>query len=272
MPNHTPAATPGETPTASLSSRVRPLTMDDPWRWLNAGWRDLMAAWPVSLGLGALFTGLGFVITGGLVLTGMGYLVTSVIAGFLLVAPGLAMGFYDISRRLERDERPSLWHALTAWKANPVHMLSFGIALMFFMMIWLRFAALVFAIFFPYVSLSWGSMVTQTVSAEGIVFLAVGSGVGAVFAALAFMCSAVSMPMMMDRKVDVVEAVLTSILAVVRNAGVMALWAGLIVVFTEAGLVSLFIGLTITLPLIGHASWHAYRAVVPRPQETDAPA
>jgi uncharacterized membrane protein len=246
--------------------------MDDPWRWLSAGWRDLMTAWPVSLGLGALFTGLGFALSGGLVLVGMDYLITSVIAGFLLVAPALAMGFYDISRRLERGGRPTIWLALTAWRANPVHMLSFGIALMFFMMIWLRFAALVFAIFFPYVNMSWGSMLNQTLSVEGLAFLAVGSAVGAVFAAIAFMCAAVSMPMMLDQRVDVVEAVFTSIRAVLRNPGTMALWAGLIAVFTQAGLATLFIGLSVTLPLIGHATWHAYRAAVPRPEGAGDPA
>ncbi|MBB4312350.1 DUF2189 domain-containing protein [Roseospira marina] len=260
-------ATGSAAPPTPLAERVNVLTMDDPWLWLQAGWRDLMAAWPVSLGLGAMFTGLGFAISAGLALTGLDYLITSTIAGFLLVAPALAMGFYDISRRLEWGERPTLWRALTAWRANPVHMLSFGIALLFFMMIWLRFAALVFAIFFPYVNMSWGSMLNQTLSPEGLVFLAVGSGVGAVFAGVAFMAAAVSMPMMMDRPIDAVGAVFTSIIAVLRNAKPMALWAGLIVVFTEAGLATLLVGLTITLPLIGHATWHAYRSVVPSPDE-----
>ncbi|MQX35164.1 DUF2189 domain-containing protein [Roseospira navarrensis] len=262
MPTEPPATAAVESRPV-LSDRVATVTLDHPWQWLQAGWRDLVTAWPVSLGLGALFTGTGLLLSLGLALAGMGYLITSTIAGFMLVAPGLAMGFYDISRRLERGERPSVWSALTAWRTNPVHMLSFGIALMFFMMIWLRFAALVFAIFFPYVSMSWGSMLNQTLSAEGLVFLAVGGAVGAVFAAIAFMCAAVSMPMMMDRRSDVFEAVVTSILAVVRNPAPMALWAGLIVVFTEAGLVTLLIGLTVTLPLIGHASWHAYRTLVP---------
>lgn len=249
----------------SLRERVRTVSMDAPWLWLAAGWTDLMAAWPVSLGLGSLFTVLGFAISVGFVLVGLDYLITSVIAGFLLVAPGLAMGFYDISRRLERGERPSFWSALTAWRANPVHMLSLGIALLFFMMIWLRFAALVFAIFFPYVNMSWGSMLNQTLSPEGLVFLAVGSGVGAAFAGLAFMCAVVSVPMMLDRPVNVVEAVVTSIVAVLHNPKVMAVWAGLIAVFTQAGLVTLMVGLVVTLPLIGHASWHAYRALVTAP-------
>ncbi|MBB4284441.1 DUF2189 domain-containing protein [Roseospira goensis] len=249
-----------------LAERVTTLTMDAPWGWLAAGWRDLMAAWPVSLALGGLFTLLGLALTVGLVLAGMDYLVTSVGAGFLLVAPALAMGFYDISRRLERGERPSLGSALTAWRANPFHMLSLGVALMFLMMIWLRFAALIFALFFPYVSMSWGSMLNQTLSPEGLVFLAVGSAVGAVFAAVAFVCAVISAPMMLDRKVDAVEAVLTSIVAVLRNGPAMALWAGLIAVFTQAGLVTLFVGLALTLPLIGHASWHAYRETVRTPE------
>jgi uncharacterized membrane protein len=248
-----------------LAQRVNTLTMDDPWAWLAAGWRDMMAAWPLSLGLGALFTLLGLCVTVGLWWADLTYLITSATAGFLLVSPALALGYYEISRRLELGEAPTLALTLSAWKANPLHILTIGVALIFLLMIWMRFAALIFAIFFPYVSMSWGSMLDQTLTTDGLVFLAVGSAVGAVFAAIAFMCAAVSMPMMLDRKVDAVEAVLTSIVAVIRNWKVMALWAGLIVVFTESGLLTGLVGLAVTLPLIGHASWHAYRAVVREP-------
>ncbi len=256
----------------TIRDRVNQVPEDAPWLWLAAGWRDLCAAWPLSLGLGGLFTLAGVTLSVGLALADLDYLITSAIAGFLLIAPALAMVFYAISRALERGERPHLLDVLTAWRANPFHMLGLGVALMFLMMIWLRFAALIFAIFFPYVSMSWGSMLNQTLSPEGIVFLAVGSAVGAVFATLTFMVTVVSMPMMLDRRVDAVEAVLTSIVAVLRNPRVMALWAMLIVVFTQAGLVTALMALAVTLPLIGHASWHAYRALVP-PADTDpAPA
>lgn len=255
----------------SIKDRVNVVSVEAPWLWLAAGWRDLCAVWPMSLGLGLLFTLGGVGVTVGLVLVGLDYLVTSAIAGFLMIAPAFAMVFYAISRDLEEGRRPRLIDILTAWRANPFHMLALGVALMFLMMLWLRFAALIFAIFFPYVSMSWGSMLDQTLSAEGIVFLAVGSAVGAAFAALSFMVTVVSMPMMLDRRVDAVEAVLTSIVAVVRNPKAMALWAALIVVFTQSGLVTALIGLSVTLPLIGHASWHAYRAVVapPEPGYTD---
>ncbi|WP_299437161.1 DUF2189 domain-containing protein [uncultured Rhodospira sp.] len=248
-----------------LAERVNTLTMDDPWTWLAAGWRDLVAAWPLSLGLGALFTLLGLCVTVGLWLAELPYLITSATAGFLLVSPGLALGYYEISRRIEAGETPTLGMTLTAWRANPFHILTIGVALMFLLMIWLRFAALIFAIFFPYVNMSWGSMLNQTLSPDGLVFLAVGSVVGAVFAAIAFIGAAFSIPMMLDRKVDAVEAVLTSIVAVLRNWKVMLLWAGLIVVFTEAGLMTGLIGVAVTLPLIGHATWHAYRATVRAP-------
>jgi len=265
--SESPVATPPR-PT-SIKDRVNVVSVEAPWLWLAAGWRDLCTAWPMSLGLGVLFTLGGVGITVGLVLVGLDYLITSAIAGFLMIAPAFAMVFYAISRALEHGQSPRLIDILTAWRANPFHMLGLGVALMFLMMIWLRFAALIFAIFFPYVSMSWGSMLNQTLSPDGVVFLAVGSAVGAVFAALTFMITVVSMPMMLDRRVDAVEAVLTSIVAVVRNPKAMALWAALIVVFTQSGLVTALIGLAITLPLIGHASWHAYRAMVP-PADTEA--
>jgi uncharacterized membrane protein len=86
-------------------------------------------------------------------------------------------------------------------------------------------------------------------------------------AAIAFAVSVFSLPLMLDRKVDIIQALATSVVAVIMNVKVMAVWAVLIVIFTVAGLVTFYIGLAITLPLIGHASWHAYRTVIkPLPQ------
>jgi uncharacterized membrane protein len=98
-----------------------------------------------------------------------------------------------------------------------------------------------------------------------LAFLALGTAVGAVMATIAFVAGAFSLPLMLDRRVGLVEALATSATAVALNARAMAVWAALIVLFTAAGLASWYLGLCVTLPLIGHATWHAYRAVIRPP-------
>jgi uncharacterized membrane protein len=156
--------------------------------------------------------------------------------------------------------------ALQAWRANPIHLLALGLALVLFLIIWIRLAVLIFALSFPYTTPTAQAMFnTILFTGEGLVFLTLGTVVGSVMATLAFVTSVFSLPMMMDRKVDIIQAVVISVVAVAMNFRVMAVWAALIVVFTVAGLVTFYVGLAVTLPLIGHASWHAYRAVIKQP-------
>jgi uncharacterized membrane protein len=122
---------------------------------------------------------------------------------------------------------------------------------------------MIFAICFPYTTLDVQSLLNAALfTQEGITFLAIGTIVGGCMATLAFTLGAFSLPLLLDRKVGILEAVATSAVAVVLNAKAMAVWAGLVVLFTAAGLAAGYVGLAITLPLIGHATWHAYRAVI----------
>ena len=132
-------------------------------------------------------------------------------------------------------------------------------------MVWMRFAAMIFAICFPSTSLDVQALVNAALfTSDGITFLIVGSIVGAGMATIAFAFGAFSLPLLLDRKIGVLEAVVTSAVAVVLNAQAMAVWAGLVVLFTAAGLAAGYVGLAVTLPLIGHATWHAFRAVIRR--------
>ena len=97
---------------------------------------------------------------------------------------------------------------------------------------------------------------------DGLIFLAVGTVVGGVMASIAFAAGAFSLPLLLDRKVGVLEALVTSVVAVVLNAPAMVVWAALVVLFAAAGLALGYVGLAVTLPLLGHATWHAYRAVI----------
>jgi uncharacterized membrane protein len=248
------------------ADRVRAVGTDEPFRWLAAGWRDFRASARVSLALGLIVVAAGFVLMLGLVVAGYLYLTAPLVVGFMLVGPALTMGYYAVSRDVEAGRAASLGAALGAWRANAGPILGMGLALVAFLVLWMRIAALIFAIFFPHSMMDVQALLNATLfTVSGLSFLAVGTLVGGVLAAAVFAAGAFSLPMMLDRKVGLGEALVTSVVAVVLNARAMAVWAGLVVVFTGAGLAAGYVGLAVTLPLVGHATWHAYRAVIKLP-------
>jgi uncharacterized membrane protein len=141
--------------------------------------------------------------------------------------------------------------------------LLFGIAIGLIMIVWARLSALLFAVIFLESTPSVSSDVTTIFfSGTGLQFLIVFTAVGAVLASLVFAISVVSIPMLLDHRIDIITAVVTSITAVKANLGPMLLWAALVVIFTGVGKATLFLGLIITMPMIGHATWYAYRDLV----------
>lgn len=255
----------GQTRPASpfpFARNIRTVTPAHVRGWLARGWADMRAAGWISYAYGAVFVALGYGIGWGLAALEMLYLLTPMIAGFLLVAPGLAVGFYDISRRFERGERPSFPGALMAWRANTFHILTGGLVAMLFMMIWVRIAALIFAVTFPYTNMSGPALLQALGTADGAVFVVVGTAVGFCFAAAAFFFGVVTLPVMLDRRADIFAGGVISAQAVARSPKAMALWAALVVVIAWIGLATAFLGLIVALPLLGHATWHAYRDIV----------
>jgi len=240
---------------------VRRVTLEQPWSWLAAGWRDMWQAPHVSLAYGGAFTVVSLVLTAGLFATGFEYLLPPLAAGFMFLGPMFAVGLYETSRRLQAGEPVSLRHALFVTTRAPAQLAFVGILLALFLLAWIRIASLLFALFIgtqgfpPFAEiLPW-----LFFTGDGLGLLAVGGAVGAVLAAAVFAISVVSVPLLMVRDIDAVTAMILSVRAARRNAAVLALWAWLIAILTGLGLVTLFIGLTLTFPLVGHASWHAYR-------------
>ena len=246
-----------------FAERVRLVTTDQPFRWLAAGWRDFRAAMAASIAYGMIVVVAGFVLTALLAGAGLLYLVLPLIVGFMLVGPALTVGYYAISRDLEAGRKPSFAAANMAWRANPGPLLGFGLALVCFLVLWMRFAALVFAICFPNTMLTVQALVNAALfTQDGLIFLTVGTIVGGVMASIAFAAGAFSLPLLLDRKVGVLEALVTSAVAVVLNGPAMIVWGALVVLFAAAGLALGYVGLAVTLPLLGHATWHAYRDVI----------
>ena len=246
-----------------FAEQVRAVHTDEPFRWLAAGWHDFRRSRGLSAAYAFIFVVAGFWLTTLLAAAGMEYLILPLAAGFLLVGPAVTVGFYAISRDIEAGHEPSLRGAWAAWQGNPAALLAMGLALLLYMMVWLYIAAVLFALAFPNMGFDWERVVVAMLfTAHGQWFLACGLGVGAAMASVAFIAGAFSVPLLLDRKIGLIEAVGTSVAAVAQNPKAMLVWAALVVLFTGVGLASWYIGLCVTLPLIGHATWHAYRAVV----------
>jgi uncharacterized membrane protein len=248
----------------AYAGRVRQVSFEQPFQWLAAGVRDFIAAPLPSLCYGLLFVIAGYVLTFGLWRVGSIYMLWPLASGFMLVGPALTLGFQAISRDLERHRRPSFIGALLAWQANAGPILHAGMAFMFLFLVWFRLAELTFALCFPFTAgLDVQGLLNATFfTSGGLLFLTLFSALGAGVAAAAFAGGAFALPILLDRDVGMCEAIATSFTAVMQNRGTMALWAATLVVLTVAGMAAFYVGLVITLPLAGHATWHAYRAVI----------
>ncbi|MCW9035680.1 MAG: DUF2189 domain-containing protein [Alphaproteobacteria bacterium] len=263
--NDTPQPSPSGTGGAGLpyENHINKVEIEDVFLWLAAGWRDFKASGIVSFSCGLIFVIAGLVMTVGMYYSGFEYLIAPAIQGFLLIGPSLTVGFYAISRSLEVDENPSIWKAVSAWRTNKISLIAMGLAQLMFLVVWLRISVLIFALSFPYTPFDLQSMLNAILfTMDGYIFLAVGTLFGSLLAFVAFATGAISLPYMMDKKVGLIQGIVTSVVAVIVNFKTMMVWAAAIVTITGAGLLTGFIGLAFTLPLVGHASWHAYRALI----------
>lgn len=244
---------------------VRRVTVDDTARWLAAGWNDLWAYPQVSLVYGAGFVVAAYLIFFGLAELGAGSLILPLAAGFMLVGPFAAVGLYEVSRRRRNGQPVSLGNALAAYGRHGSELMVVGLTLMLALLAWVSVAMIIFASFYNTAPPTLGGFVADVLTApQAPLFLLVGTVAGAVLAAAVFAISAVSLPMIIDKQAEVppVEAMATSVRAIAINWRPMMGWAAMIVLVTGFGIATFFVGLAITLPLVGHATWHAYRAMI----------
>lgn len=249
--------------------RIRQVAVDRAWSWLGAGWRDLWVAPFYSLAFGAAAVVAGWLVIALLLWRDLPYLVLPISAGFFFVGPFMAVGLYEISRRLENGLLVDSESTFLAWRRNPDQIALMGTVLLLLHLAWMRAAQLLFALFVWRTVPSWDQFLDLAwYSARSLPFLAIGVAVGAALAALAFAIGAFSMPYLLDRRdANLFEAIATSVAAVRLNLRPMLLWAGLIVVLVALAMVPGLLGLVIVLPVVAHASWHAYRDIVRFPPE-----
>jgi uncharacterized membrane protein len=243
----------------AFAIQLRPLRWRDPLHWLAAGWRDFIRA----PGIG-LFYGLCFVLMGWALMKVYEHApayTLALSAGFLLMGPFMCLGLYQVSMRLERGETPDFADSVLAWEARLSQLAIFGGVLLILEMLWGRAALVIFAVSFDGMPDLAGSL-GKFLDPENLGFVVAYLGVGAIFAGLIYAVSVVAIPMLLDRPVDAVTAGLTSLRLVLTQTGVMLLWGGLITGLVVLALLPWFCGLLVIGPVLGHASWHAYRAAV----------
>jgi len=230
--------------------------------WLRKGWADFVAAPVVGLFFGGCFMAMGLLIAWTFVNSPQWTL--ALCAGFLLIGPFLAIGLYWVSRSRERSEPVRFADALVAWDRNVGALVLYLGAIMVLEMLWSRSALVIFAVSFNTMPSTSGTL-ALILDPANIGFVITYLSVGAIFAGLIFATSVVSIPMIMDRDTDGITAAITSIRVCLRNPVTMFVWGAVITLMVVLAMLPFFAGLLIVGPLIGHASWHAYRkAVAPR--------
>lgn len=239
----------------------RHLPADAPMRWLNGGWRDLWTNPLPSLlyGLGVFAASVVFIVY--MFETGRDYFLFPALAGFLIVGPLVAAGLYLKSRGLENGERTTLASMLAVRPLAGAQVFFTGMLLAMLMLLWMRAAVLIYALFFgirPFPGLDHVAGMLFT-TPTGWAMLAVGSLVGALFAGFAFAVSVFSIPMLLDRRVDALTAMGVSTAMVWNNLRPMLTWGAIVLGLFLLSVATGLIALVVVFPWLGHATWHAYR-------------
>jgi uncharacterized membrane protein len=250
----------GQNREKNMTAIQQGLPLTAPIQWLRGGWHDMLCAGLRGAWYGACFAVMGYLISyvyGSLWQATMG-----LTAGFFLMGPFICTGIYELSRQREKGEGYNLVKSWWAWLRNWKSIGFFAAMLTFFMIVWARVSVVIFALFASHDYPTVQSMLQQIVSMQNLEFILVWLCVGFVFASLVFAISVVSVPLLLDRGTDTLEAVFSSARALWSNPGTCLVW-GLLIVMIIGGSLLLFMPLLIvTAPWIGHATWRAYRALV----------
>jgi len=250
---------------------VRSVAVTRPLRWLGLGWSDMLHCGWVSLAHGMVLSLAGAVIVA--VFYQRFWLLAGALSGFLLVAPVLATSLYALSRARERGEETNLRLVLKtwmSWQRNHFNkwsndywcLVQFGALLALAGTGWVVTSAALITLLAPGPVQNPIDFVHYVVLAKSGFLFELWLAVGGVLAAPIFASSVIAIPLLLDRRLTLLQAVVTSWKVVLVNPVPMALWAALIMVMTLFGMLALMLGLLLVVPLLGHASWHAYRDLV----------
>ncbi len=252
------AGTVGGDRSAALPVRIVAFTR--PLAWIALGWRDFSRAFGPSLLHGLI------VMVGGLCILTIALtawpILPGAFSGFVLMGPILATGLYELSRRLARGEKPSLDHVFEAWRRGTKPLVVLGILLAIAATLWVGVSALLVQNFVDAPVTSLTGFLRHFVAESRWWVFPLWVLVGALGAAIVFGATAVSVPLLLDRDIGLKRAILTSVRAVGENPLAMALWAALIMALIALSMLTLMVGFAFAVPVVGHATWHAYRELV----------
>ncbi|MCR9257729.1 MAG: DUF2189 domain-containing protein [Alphaproteobacteria bacterium] len=244
---------------------VATATVDDVKAAFRAGVRDTLKRPALSLFFGLVFALLGAVLIAGLAVFQQAWIAIAVGVGFPLVAPFLAAGLYEMSRRMRRGE---------PFSASDIFLVVFNqqrrefgwmaFVLLFVFWIWAYQVRIVLAITLQYNAPSSldGLLRVITTTPEGASFLALGSVSGAVLSTVLFSITVISMPLLLDKNVDFITAMITSVKTVLKSPAVMLGWGAVIGALTLLAVAPALLGVIFVVPILGHASWHLYERLV----------
>lgn len=253
-------------PSEAPRKEILPLSWSAPWSWLVSGWSDMRAFPGISGFYGGAFWLMAFIL--GAVFRSKPEYTMTIASGCLLLGPFLAMGLYDVSRRREEGSLPTWALSASCWRSHVRSMGMLVLVLIVLELLWGRASLVVFAVFFNTGMPSTASVMEAVFNPQNWEFLLAYTVVGGGFAMLVYSIAAVSIPMILDRDTDAISAAITSLEVVFHNTPVMLLWGATITFLTAlALLLPLGLGLLVVGPLLGHASWHAYRGAVRWPQD-----
>ncbi len=232
-----------------------------PFSWLRAGWLDMRRHWGTSLGYGALIVALGWTL---LIFCGTHpYFIAAAISGFLLVGPLMSAGFCEMSRRYSLGQSANFDDSLEGFGRNAPALFEFGVILAICAAVWFGISALLLGTVFHVPAPDVGEtlyrgFLDETNRSQVLAYVIVGG----MLASGVFAVSVVAIPLIIDRHATAGQAMRTSINAVLRNIPAMILWSALILLLTIIGYAPLLFGLLIIAPLLGHATWHAYKGMI----------
>jgi len=243
---------------------IRTLKRDELIDILALGWRDFTAAPLYGLFFGGIYGFGGLCILALVFYFNAPYIGYPKVAGFALIAPFVAAGTYEISRRLERNE-PLAWSSIfgAVWHRGGKELGWMALVTVFSLIIWVDFAVFLFLMFFGLHIPTLEDLITILLTTEqGLIFIIIGHCAGFIFASLVFSITVISFPLLADQDVDFITAMITSVRSVLLNKLQMTAWAVLIALLLSFSILSCFIGLCVILPILGHATWHLYRRLI----------
>ncbi len=239
---------------------VRSVDLFRPLAWLAAGWRDFVRSPLAGLVHGGFVALGGWVV--GLASLRFGWVAPGAFSGFVILGPILVTGLYEISRLHARGQAAGMREAVAAWRRGTAPLVWLGLLLAALGTMWVLVSALLFTLFAPAPLRGPLEFVRYAFVEQGEVLFAMWAALGGMGVAVVFAVTAVSPPLLLGRRVGFRQALLTSVRAVGENPGPMTLWAIVILVATSASIVTGMLGFLVTVPVLGHASWHAYRDLV----------